>query len=145
MGCMPIFRVRNARASTRYFLEVLGFQKNWEDPIEPGQPLLVSVSRDRATFYLSERREDGPAGGCANVLVDDARTLFEELAHHGARMMSPLDVQTDGSIEFMVQDLDGNVIRFDQIATVTGAPPKPSGRSPLAESPRLARRRRKSS
>jgi catechol 2,3-dioxygenase-like lactoylglutathione lyase family enzyme len=142
---VPILRVRNARLSTRYFLEVLGFRKDWEDPLEPGQPLLVSVSRDGVTFYLSERREDGPCGGRANVHVDDARALFEELGHHGARMMSPLDVQSDGSIEFVVQDLDGNVIRFDQIASLTGAPPKPSGRSPRGGSRLRAPRRRKPS
>ena len=138
---VPILRVKNARASTRYFLEVLGFRKDWEDPLEPGTPLLVSVSRDGVTFYLSERREDGPLGGRANVHVTDARALFEELQHHGAKMMSPLDVQSDGSIEFMVRDLDGNVIRFDQIASVTGAPPKPSGRSYRGGSPLLARHR----
>ena len=60
--------------------------------------------------------------------VDDACALFEELGPHGARMMSPLDVQADGSIEFVVQDLDGNVIRFDQIVTPNGAPPKPRAR-----------------
>lgn len=142
---VPILRVHNARLSTRYFLEVLGFRKDWEDPVEPGQPLLVSVTRDGVTFYLSERREDGPMGGRANVHVEDARALFEELWHHGAKMISPLDVQSDGSIEFVVRDLDGNVIRFDQIASVTGAPPKPSGRSLRAGSPRRAPRRPKPS
>lgn len=142
---MPILRVHNARASTRYFLEVLGFRKDWEDPPEPGEALLVSVSRDGVTFYLSERREDGPTGGRANVHVDDARALFEELDHHGARMMSPLDVQSDGSIEFVVQDLDGNVIRFDQIVTPNGAPPKPRARLLRGGSPPRARRRPKPS
>ena len=141
---MPILRVRNARHSTRYFLEVLGFRKDWEDPVEPGKPLLVSVTRDRVTFYLSERREDGPFGERANVHVDDARALFEELQHHGVKLASPLDVQSDGSVEFMVQDLDGNVIRFDQIASGSGAPPKPSGRSLRGGSPRRGSRRRKS-
>jgi len=145
VASVPILRVRNARASTRYFLEVLGFRKDWEDPLEPGTPLLVSVSRDGVTFYLSERREDGSLGGHANVHVDNARALYEELEHHGAKMMTPLDVQADGSVEFMVRDLDGNVIRFDQIASVTGAPPKPSGRSYPAGSPLLARPRRKRS
>ena len=133
-ACVPILRVRSARLSTRYFLEVLGFRKNWEDPPEPGQPLLVSVSRDRVTFYLSERCEDGPLGSRANIHVDDARALFDELGHHGARMMSALDVQSDGSIEFVVRDLDGNVIRFDQIVTPDGVPPNPRGRPPRAGS-----------
>jgi uncharacterized glyoxalase superfamily protein PhnB len=140
LASVPILRVRNARLSTRYYLEVLGFRKDWEDPQEPVGPLLVSVSRDGVTFYLSERRDDGTLGCRANVLVDDARALFEELQHHGARMMSALDVQTDGSVEFVVSDLDGNVIRFDQIAR-TGSPPKPSGRSPRGGSRRRAPRR----
>ena len=147
IACVPILRVRNARASTRYFLEVLGFHKDWEDPPEPGRPLLVSVTRDGVTFQLSERPEDGPLGGRANVHVSDARRLYEELEHHGARMVAPLDVQPDGSVEFMIRDMDDNVIRFDQVANPAAAeaPACATGRPPHAEFPRLFRRRRKPS
>lgn len=146
-ACVPILRVKNARASTRYFLEVLGFQKDWEDPEEPGEPLLVSVSRDQVTFFLSERPEDGPVGGRANVHVDDARKLHEEFESHGARIPAPLERDPDGSIEFQVRDLDDNVIRFDQIVPPklhreTGGATSPSV---PAGSPPPARRRRKSS
>jgi hypothetical protein len=146
-ACVPILRVRNARASTRYFLEVLGFQKDWEDPEKHGDPLLVSVSRDQVTFHLSERPEDGPVGGRANVHVDDARRLYEEFERQGARMSAPLEVEPDGSIEFQVRDLDDNVIRFDQIVVPKPPGGKASSTRPSlpAGSPPPARRRPKPS
>lgn len=112
--CVPTLRVKDAEAGTRYFLEQLGFSKDWEHRFEPGLPLFVSVSRDGVTLHLSEHTGDGPLEVRVYVYVDDAPRLHRELAGRGARIVQALGETSYGVTEFHVEDLDGNRIRFGQ-------------------------------
>jgi uncharacterized glyoxalase superfamily protein PhnB len=110
--CVPTLRVRDAAAACRYFCERLGFEKDWEHRFEPGLPLFVSVSRDAVSLHLSEHLGDGPLHVRAYVYVSDPQALFEELEARGARIVAPPEHQSYGTLEFIVEDLDGNRIRF---------------------------------
>ena len=109
---VPTLRVRDASAACRYFCDKLGFAKDWEHRFEPGLPLFVSVSRDGVSLHLSEHTGDGPLEVRVYVYVQDPEALFEELKSRGARIVAEPELQSYGTVEFIVEDLDGNRIRF---------------------------------
>ena len=110
--CVPTLRVRDASAACRYFCEQLGFTKDWEHRFEPGLPLFVSVSRDGVAIHLSEHAGDGPLEVRVYVYVHDPQALFDELDARGARIVAGPERQSYGTLEFIVEDLDGNRLRF---------------------------------
>ena len=110
--CVPTLRVRDASAACQYFCDQLGFAKDWEHRFEPGLPLFVSVSRDGVSLHLSEHTGDGPLQVRVYVYVQDPEALFAQLESRGARIVAEPELQPYGVLEFIVEDLDGNQIRF---------------------------------
>ena len=115
--CAPTLRVRDAAAACRYFCDQLGFAKDWEHRFEPGLPLFVSVSRDGVSLHLSEHTGDGPLEVRVYVYVRDPKALFEELKSRGARIILEPELQSYDTLEFIVEDLDGNRIRFGKVVS----------------------------
>ena len=56
---VPVLRVRDARASERFYCEILGFTKDWEHRFADDFPLYISVSRDALVLHLSEHEGGG--------------------------------------------------------------------------------------
>jgi catechol 2,3-dioxygenase-like lactoylglutathione lyase family enzyme len=104
-GAAPILRVRDLEASVEYYVRVLGFAVDWQEPA-----VLASVSRGRCTVFLCEG-DQGHAGGWVWVGVADARALHEEYARRGARIRHP-PTNYAWALEMQVEDLDGNVLRM---------------------------------
>lgn len=100
----PILRVADVRASTRYYVDALGFNIDWD---EGG---LVSVSRDRCNVFLCEW-DQGQAGTWAWLSADDLDGLHAELRRRGARIRQP-PTNFPWALEMQVEDLDGNVLRI---------------------------------
>jgi catechol 2,3-dioxygenase-like lactoylglutathione lyase family enzyme len=101
----PIFRVADLAASVDYYVNVLGFTIDWNDP-----GVIASVSRDRCCIFLAEG-DQGHAGGWAWIGVADVDALHQELAARGARVRHPPQ-NYPWACEMQVADLDGNVLRL---------------------------------
>ena len=106
------FRVGDARSSESYYRDQLGFATTWQHDPGEGFPVFVEVSRDQVAIHLSEHEGDGAFGAQLYVKVDDAKALHEELAGRGAKIIEPLQDSEWGHMIFVVEDLDGNVLRF---------------------------------
>ena len=104
-GVSPILRVSSLEASVDYYVRVLGFAVDWQ---EPG--VIASVSRGRCTLFLCEG-DQGHAGGWVWIGVGDARALHSEYARRGARIRHP-PTNYAWALEMQVEDLDGNVLRM---------------------------------
>jgi catechol 2,3-dioxygenase-like lactoylglutathione lyase family enzyme len=104
-GVTPILRVRELVASVRYYVDVLGFSVDWQ---EPG--VIASVSRGRCGIFLCEG-DQGHAGGWIWAGVEDAGRLFEEYQKSGARIRHP-PTNYAWAYEMQVEDPDGNVLRL---------------------------------
>lgn len=100
----PILRVESLAASVAYYVDVLGFAKDW------GDRRFASVSRGPCTLFLAEG-DQGHPGGWAWVGVGDAAALHEELLSKGAKVRQP-PTNHPWALEIQVEDLDGNVLRF---------------------------------
>jgi catechol 2,3-dioxygenase-like lactoylglutathione lyase family enzyme len=101
----PIFRVADLAASVDYYVNVLGFTVDWNDP-----GTIASVSRDRCGIFLAEG-DQGHAGGWAWVGVADVDVLYRELVARGARVRHPPQ-NYPWACEMQIADLDGNVLRL---------------------------------
>src|SRR5262249_4731192 len=105
---IPIFSVRDLRASQRYFRDALGFTLHSEhgDP-----PACCDGGRADATTFFSARCQGHP-GAWIMIFVKDVDRLNDELVHRHALVKMPPTTMPWGLREMHVADRDGNVIRF---------------------------------
>lgn len=104
-GSSPILRVASLPASLDYYVNVLGFDVDWQ---EPG--ILASVSRGRCTIFLCEG-DQGHPGGWVWIGVEDVDALLEEYSKRGAMIRHP-PTNYQWACEMQIEDPDGNVLRF---------------------------------
>lgn len=110
LSSISTLRVKNAEASRKFFL-MLGFRTVWEHRESEEFPLFLEMQRDSVSFFLSEHDGDGPFGVSIYVVVDDAKSLYEEFVETSAETTEPI-VQPWGHLVFSISDLDGNNLRF---------------------------------
>ena len=104
-GTTPILRVENLSASIDYYVRILGFRLDWEDP-----GVFASVTRGKTSIFLCEK-DQGHAGGWVWVGVSDAGALHEDYRGRGARIRHA-PTNYEWAFEMQVEDLDGNVLRM---------------------------------
>ena len=109
-GVTPILRVGSLAASIEYYVRVLGFKVDWQNP-----GIMASVSRGRCHIMLCEG-DQGHAGGWVWIGIDALDPLFAEYQAAGAKVRhAPTNYQW--AYEMQIEDIDGNVLRM-------GAEPK---------------------
>ena len=107
---IPIVSVSNLDAGIRYYTDQLGFEHEWSHG-EP--PDFASVSRGHVVVFLCEDCQ-GVRPTWIMVFTDDVDALHAELERRGATIReAPVDREW-GLREMLVEDADGNVIRFGQ-------------------------------
>ncbi len=112
---IPILNVKNLAASMDYYVNVLGFRKEWDwgDPPDVG-----SVARDGYSIMLVED-EQGHPGTWLWMGVEEADSYYEEYKASRAKIREH-PINYPWAYEFRVEDLDGHVIRI-------GSGPKEDG------------------
>lgn len=111
----PVFSVKSVPASIEYYVDKLGFQKNWDwgDPVTFG-----SVIRDDVAIFFCEEGQGRP-GMWISIFVDDVDALYEDYQRRGAVIRQPPTNFSWGMREMNVEDPDGHRLR---IGTGTDAP-----------------------
>lgn len=104
-GVTPILPVRDLEASVAYYVNVLGFKVDWQDP-----GIIASVGRDRCHLFLVEG-DQGHPGTWVWIGVSDAGALHEDYVARGATIRHP-PTNFSWAYELQVEDPDGNVLRF---------------------------------
>jgi uncharacterized glyoxalase superfamily protein PhnB len=107
-GVTPVLRVNDLDASLEYYVQVLGFKKDWRD--DDGNSF-ASVSRGHCHLFLSVG-DQGNAGSWMWIGVSDVDALHEELLGKGAKVRHRPTNYPWGSRELHVEDPDGNVLRL---------------------------------
>ena len=101
----PILRVRDLAASLDWYVRVLGFSVDWQDP-----GIIGSVSRGRCNLMLCEG-DQGQPGTWAWIGVGDVERLHDEFRGTGATIRNP-PTNYPWAREMQVVDPDGHVLRF---------------------------------
>jgi catechol 2,3-dioxygenase-like lactoylglutathione lyase family enzyme len=103
-GVTPVLRVRDVEASTRYYVEKLGFTIRFQTPG------FISVGRGKCCLFLCEGDQGHPG---AWVWIDgvDVESVYDELRAAGAKIRHP-PTNYSWALEMQVEGLDGNVLRI---------------------------------
>lgn len=110
----PILNVKSVPASLIYYVEKLGFTKDWDWGTPPD---FAGVSRDGVKIFLCQGGQ-GQSGTWMSIFVDDVDALHEEYKKRGAIIRQPPTNFGWGTRQMNVQDLDGH--RFRMSAEATG-------------------------
>ena len=110
-----VLAVRDLRASTQFYVDVLGFRRDFGDD----SGVWSFLSRDNFRVMLGECPDERPAGelGChsyvAYVTVEGVDALHKEIAARGADVSDPTS-QPWGMREFGVRTPDGHRMTFGE-------------------------------
>jgi catechol 2,3-dioxygenase-like lactoylglutathione lyase family enzyme len=116
-----ILAVRNLRTSTAFYLNVLGFRRDFGDESDGWSWL----SRDSFRVGLGECADAQPASELgdhsyfAYVNVQDVDGIYVELASRGAPITSPPQTKPWGMREFALRTPDGHRITFGSDKSAT--------------------------
>src|SRR5688500_20101906 len=111
-----VLAVRNLRASTRFYMDVLGLQRDFGDESD-GWSFL---SRGGFKVLLGECPGERPAGELGNhsyvsyLIVEGVDTLHHEIAARGGEVISEPTTEPWGLREFTIRTPDGHRIRFGE-------------------------------
>jgi predicted enzyme related to lactoylglutathione lyase len=118
-----VLAVRDLEVSTRYYIDVLGFER---DPIDgPGWSFL---SKDAFKVMLGECPDERPASELGNhsyfvhLLVDGVDEYHREIAARGAMISSPPADKPWGLREFGLRTPDGHRITCGEPIGGVGPP-----------------------
>ena len=107
-GAVPILNVKNFAASLDYYVNKLGFKKEWD---WGNPPDFGCVGRGEAQIFLCEGGQGQP-GMWISIFLEDVDALHEEYKTSGAIIMEPPRNYPWGSREMLIEDLDGHRLRM---------------------------------
>ena len=107
-GAVPILNVKSFAASIDYYVNKLGFKKEWDwgNPADFG-----CVGRGEAQIFLCEGSQGHP-GMWISIFLEDVDALHEEYKKSGAIILGPPRNYPWGSREMLIEDLDGHRLRM---------------------------------
>ncbi len=111
-----VLAVRDLRASTRFYIDVLGFHRDFGD--ESGG--WSFLSREAFKVMLGECPDEKPASELgdhsyvAYLIVEGVDQLYEEVSGRGAEVISKPTTEPWGLREFGIRTPDGHRIRFGE-------------------------------
>lgn len=110
---VPCLRIFDEAKALDFYVDYLGFIKDWEHRHEAHFPIYLQVSRGDCVLHLSEHHGDCCPGASVMVPVDDIDALHAELSARHYRMQRPgIEKMPWGSRDISVTDPFGNKIRF---------------------------------
>ena len=111
-----VLAVRNLDESTRFYVDVLGFQRDFGD----GSDGWSFLSWDAFKVMLGECPDEKPASELGNhsyvayLIVQGVDQLYEEVSVRGAEVISQPTTEPWGLREFTIRTPDGHRIRFGE-------------------------------
>ena len=104
--------VTEMERAVRFYTEVLGFQKVFEN----GSPVgFVILEKDAAELHLSLfKRHKSSVQNVAHLMVHDATALYEHLEQHQVKIVKAIRNAEFGLRCFVFADPDGNRIDVGQ-------------------------------
>lgn len=111
-----VLAVRDLAESTRFYMEVLGFQRDFGD----GSDGWSFLSRDNFKVMLGECPDEKPASELGNhsyfvyLIVEGVDQLHQEISARGADVTSKPATKPWGLREFGIRTPDGHRINFGE-------------------------------
>ncbi len=81
---VPVLRIFDVAKAKAFYVDLLGFQIDWEHRFEPGYPLYMQISRDGVRLHLSEHHGDGTPGQVVFIDIAGLDAFHAELQAKGS-------------------------------------------------------------
>jgi len=107
-SAVPILNVRNVPASLAYYVDKLGFVKEWD---WGAPPTFASVRRDAVRIFLCQDAQGAP-GTWISIFIHDVDALYADYRRTGAIIRQKPTNFPWGVREMNVEDLDGHRLRL---------------------------------
>ncbi len=102
---VPVFCVKDVKASIKYYQEALGFKVIFQVG-----DWFASVAREGCNIFLTNDKQSQPRMWIW-IGVQDVRALHAQYVQSGANIRNPPN-NFEWALEMQVEDLDGNVLRI---------------------------------
>ncbi|MGL4237463.1 ankyrin repeat domain-containing protein [Tabrizicola sp.] len=112
-GVTPILSVKSVPTSIAYYVEKLGFIKEWD---WGSPPTFGCVQRDQVRIFFCEGAQ-GAAGTWLSIFVHDVDDLYGDYQRRGAIVRQPPTNFPWGVREMNVEDPDGHRLRIGSDVT----------------------------
>ncbi len=112
-SAVPILNVKSVPTALDYYVERLGFAKEWD---WGNPPTFACVRRDEVRIFLCQGAQ-GKSGTWISIFVEDVDALFADYQRRGAIIRQTPTNFPWGVREMNVQDLDGHRLRFGSDST----------------------------
>lgn len=110
---VPILNVKDVAAAMAYYVDKLGFQKEWD---WGSPPSFGCVFRDSVRIFLCHNAQGSP-GTWISIFIHDVDALHEDYKKRGAIIRQAPANFPWGLREMNVEDLDGHRLRIGSEAT----------------------------
>lgn len=111
---IPVLRTFDEAKANEFYIDFLGFKRDWEHRFAPGLPLYMQVSRGTLILHLSEHHGDASPGSTVFVWMTGIEALHRELIGKQYKNSRPGLETVDWGLQLQVPDPFGNRIRFAQ-------------------------------
>lgn len=109
---IPVIRMTSIAAARAFYIDLLGFQIDWEHRFAPTAPLYMQIHRDHMMLHLSEHQGDGAPGCVLFVPMEGIVCFRDELVQRSSNETVPALTQFDWGLQMNMRDPDGNELRF---------------------------------
>jgi uncharacterized glyoxalase superfamily protein PhnB len=116
VGSRCVLAVRNLKESTQFYIDVLGFRRDFGD----GSDGWSFLSRDNFKVMLGECPDEKPARELGDhsyfvyLTVEGLDQLHQELSARGTQVIAEPENEPWGLREFSIRTPDGHRIRFGE-------------------------------
>ena len=119
LGCIPSFKIDSYEAAVAHYVEWLGFNLDWEWRSEANKPVILSISRDNLSLFLSEAGEQSPT--VLRVQVSNLVGLVKEWNQKGPGSVEVILEQPYEVPTAYVRDPFGNMMAIQEAQTAETA------------------------
>ena len=111
IAATPVLASLDINRSTEFFASKLGFKKIHD---EQGVYGIVGIGEVRIHFWSCNDKIYPEATSC-RIQVEGIDALYQQCQEHGiVHPKGQLELQSWGSMEFSILDLDGNLVTFHE-------------------------------
>ncbi len=115
-SAIPILNVASVPASLDYYVDRLGFEKEWDWGTPP---TFACVRRDEVRIFMCQGGQGQP-GTWISIFVQDVDALYDDYRKRGVKVPKPPADFPWGVREMLVEDPDGHCLRMGSDAAAAG-------------------------
>ena len=114
---IPLFRILSYKTAVRFYVGFLGFQIDWEDRIQPTDPVYMQVSYNGLILHLSEFKKFD-TNAIVFVETFNIQAFHAELKQRNLEStIQDIRLTSWKTMQLEIEDPFGNLLRFNENVT----------------------------